>query len=267
MTAYERLVPAARLRRGGDGRVRPVLPPLRAASGPPRVDYLPADGDPVSAALRRGLFYVVINSQQETAVAAGVRAPRAGGSSRSGREWVLATDAHTGARAGGCDVLDVGRARARPARHVPGRDEHRVEAGALELEHLVAARRRRRRRSRACPPGTSGSSSSTDSSGSSSSSPTRRDEEDLRVELARAPPRARPRRGRPSTISSSLVAVLVVGRGSRSRRRRPASPRAEPEQRQRRRLADARRSAGRPPAPSRPAPRPPARTPRRRRGR
>ena len=52
----------------------------------------------MSAALRRGLFYVVVNSQQETAAAQAFAA--AGWAVEPlGTEWVLATDAHGGGAA------------------------------------------------------------------------------------------------------------------------------------------------------------------------
>jgi hypothetical protein len=97
VTAYERLVPA----RACVGAVMAEFDPSYLLYGPHlgrRVDYLPADGDPVSAALRRGLFYVVVNSQQETAAAQAFAA--AGWRVEPlGKEWVLATDAHGGGSA------------------------------------------------------------------------------------------------------------------------------------------------------------------------
>jgi hypothetical protein len=94
VTAYERLVPA----RACIGAVMAEFDPSFLLYGPHlgrRVDYLAADGDPVSAALRHGLFYVVINSQQETAVAEAF-ADAGWKVERLGTEWVLATDTHLG---------------------------------------------------------------------------------------------------------------------------------------------------------------------------
>jgi hypothetical protein len=61
-----------------------------------RVVYLPARGDdPVSSALRRGLFYVVVNPSQEPGAVE--KFAQAGWKVQSlGGYWALASDAHGG---------------------------------------------------------------------------------------------------------------------------------------------------------------------------
>ena len=94
VVAYNRLVPP----RACVGAVLAGFDPSYLLYGPKlhhRVYYLSASGNPVPSALRRGLFYVVINPVEEHGVPrefeqAGWRIEPLGG------YWVLATDAHGG---------------------------------------------------------------------------------------------------------------------------------------------------------------------------
>ena len=199
-----------------DGRLDPVrelLPPGRVGAGRLRLDLRAAAAACLASPQPR---------RQERAGTAAPARPRGALSRRDGSPNGQTSNGWSPTRWAMCPVAD----------------EHGVDAGALEREHLVAGRRRRRARSRACPRARRAAAPARASSGSaSSSSSSRGQQEDLRVALLE-------RELELVLVAhvddglEMLVRVLVLGaQADRVGVDRLAA--ADPEQRQRRRLADA----------------------------